>query len=150
MSCDGGTTSKQGPRPQGSGDDKPKEIWGWLVFKIKELRQLLCSNALPFMIRIFIWQLCAGAGALIEHPAKKAQRGGQQRASNFNADEFTSYKSPKGTGMLYHPNPHHSLSRLHPARVLTTDDGWEPTRHAPLYHHQYAWDTKVEYIQRRS
>ena len=73
---------KQGPRPLRSGDDRFHEIWGWRRLKIKELRQLLCSNMLlMYMIRIFICQLCAGAGALIEHPDKPGQREGRQPAS---------------------------------------------------------------------
>ena len=74
--------SQEGPRPLRSGDDKIYEIWGWTVLKIKEILQLLCANSLLlYMLRIFICQLCAGGGALLEHPAQPAPRQGRQPSS---------------------------------------------------------------------
>ena len=74
--------SQQGPRPLRSGEERFVEIWGWHYLTIRELRQLVVSNSLLlYMIRIFICQLCAGAGALIEHPGKPGRREGQQPAS---------------------------------------------------------------------
>ena len=71
-----------GPKPLRSGMDLMGEIWGWQTLRLRDLRQLLCSNGLlTFMIRIFCAQLIAQGAAVIEHPSQPGQRGGVQPPS---------------------------------------------------------------------
>ena len=72
----------EGPAPLRSGDDIYEEIWGWKTLRLRDVQQILCSNALLlFMLTIFVTQLISGGGALMEHPARPGHRQGRQPPS---------------------------------------------------------------------
>ena len=72
----------EGPAPLRSGDDIYDEIWGWRTLRLRDIQQILCSNALLlFMLTIFVTQLISGGGALMEHPARPGYRQGRQPPS---------------------------------------------------------------------
>ena len=83
--------SQQGPRPLRSGDDRFLDLGmasphdqrtastSMLEFTVTQL----------YMIRIFICQLCAGAGALVEHPGKPGRREGNNQRANGFCQSFT-------------------------------------------------------------
>ena len=65
-----------------SGEDVYEEIWGWKTLRLRDIQQILCSNALLlFMLTIFVTQLISGGGALMEHPARPGHRQGRQPPS---------------------------------------------------------------------
>ncbi len=69
----------EGPQPLRSGDDVHEETWGWHTMRLRDLRQVACSNALLlFMLMIFATQIVSGGGALVEHPARPGRRQGRQ------------------------------------------------------------------------
>lgn len=72
----------EGPAPLRSGEDIYEEIWGWKTLRLRDVQQILCSNALLlFMLTIFVTQLISGGGALMEHPARPGHRQGRQPPS---------------------------------------------------------------------
>ena len=72
----------EGPAPLRSGEDIYEEIWGWKTLRLRDIQQILCSNALLlFMLTIFVTQMIAGGGALMEHPARPGHRQGRQPPS---------------------------------------------------------------------